>query len=186
MKLKSTFARSGPFPGIVMMSMWMAPLMPPWFCAANMSILGRRIDRICDFGGSLPPVKPSTRMVAPGGDIALSTCFHLVRIVGQRVDLLARQHRAERRAARVERRRLRVARDGDLLIELRELQRDAAAHVAAAHADVLQDRRREPGELHLDRVAPVGQVRDDGDARVVGRRPAGSARPPRRRPAPSP
>ena len=63
----------GPAPGIVMMSMKSAPPIPPWFCAANMSMRGRRIERICDFGGSRPPVKPSTRMVEPGGAIAFST-----------------------------------------------------------------------------------------------------------------
>ena len=71
-KLKSMLPRVGPAPGIVMMSMKCAPPMPPWFCAAYMSIRGRRIERIWDFGGSLPPVKPSTRMVDPGGAIALS------------------------------------------------------------------------------------------------------------------
>jgi len=63
---------SGPFPGCVITSMNIMPFMPPWFCAANWSIRGRRIDRICDLGGSLPPEKPSMRMTAPGGDIALS------------------------------------------------------------------------------------------------------------------
>ncbi len=72
-KLKSVLPRIGPAPGIVMMSMNIAPLMPPWFCAANWSMRGRRIDRIWDLGGSLPPVNPSTRIVAPGGAIALST-----------------------------------------------------------------------------------------------------------------
>ena len=72
-KLKSVVPRSGPMPGIVMMSMCMMPVMPPWFWAANMSMRGRRIDRICDFGGRRPPVNPSTRMTDPGGDIALST-----------------------------------------------------------------------------------------------------------------
>ena len=33
----------------------------------------KRIDRICDFGGSLPPRKPSTRIVAPGPAISFST-----------------------------------------------------------------------------------------------------------------
>ena len=65
--------RSGPIPGIVMMSMCMAPVMPPWFWAANMSMRGSLIERICDFGGRRPPVNPSTRMTDPGGDIALST-----------------------------------------------------------------------------------------------------------------
>ena len=65
--------RSGPMPGMVMMSMNIMPLMPPWFWAANMSMRGSRIERICDFGGRRPPVKPSTRSTDPGGDIALST-----------------------------------------------------------------------------------------------------------------
>jgi hypothetical protein len=69
----SALPPSGPMPGCVMMSMWSIPCRPPWFCAAIMSILGRRMERICDFGGSLPPVKPSTRMTAPGGAIAFST-----------------------------------------------------------------------------------------------------------------
>ena len=72
-KLKSALPRSGPIPGIVMMSMNIMPLMPPWFWAANMSMRGSRIDRICDFGGRRPPVKPSTRRTDPGGDMALST-----------------------------------------------------------------------------------------------------------------
>ena len=72
-KLKSVLPRIGPAPGIVMMSMKCAPLMPPWFWAANWSMRGSRIDRIWDFGGSLPPVNPSTRIVAPGGAISFST-----------------------------------------------------------------------------------------------------------------
>ena len=71
-KLKSTLPRSGPLPGPVMMSMNIIPIMPPWFCAAYMSIRGSRIDRICDLEGSRPPVKPSTRMTDPAGAIALS------------------------------------------------------------------------------------------------------------------
>ena len=72
-KLKSPLPRSGPIPGIVMMSMCMMPDMPPWFWAANMSMRGSRMERIWDFGGSRPPVNPSTRMTDPGGDIAFST-----------------------------------------------------------------------------------------------------------------
>jgi hypothetical protein len=34
----------------------------------------KRIDRICDFGGSRPPVNPFTRIVAPGPAIWSSTC----------------------------------------------------------------------------------------------------------------
>jgi hypothetical protein len=64
--------RSGPLPGPVVMSMCIIAVRPPWFCAANWSIRGRRIDRICDFGGSLPPVNPSTRRTDPGGAMALS------------------------------------------------------------------------------------------------------------------
>ena len=121
--------------------------MPPWFCAANLSMRGRRIDRIWDFGGSLPPVKPSTRMVAPGRRHRLEHPLHLVGIVGKRFDLFARQHRAERRAARVHRRALLVAADRHVLVELLELQGDRAPVVAGAHADVANDRGLETGEL---------------------------------------
>ena len=31
------------------------------------------MERICDFGGSLPPRNPSTRIVAPGPAISFST-----------------------------------------------------------------------------------------------------------------
>ena len=34
----------------------------------------KRMDRICDFGGSRPPVNPFTRIVAPGPAIWSSTC----------------------------------------------------------------------------------------------------------------
>ena len=62
--------RIGPMPGWVTMSTNTMP--PPWFSAANMS-REKRIDRICDFGGSRPPRKPSTRIVAPGPAISFST-----------------------------------------------------------------------------------------------------------------
>jgi hypothetical protein len=45
---------------------------PAWFSAENMP-LANRIERICDFGGSLPPRKPSTRIVPPGPAISFST-----------------------------------------------------------------------------------------------------------------
>ena len=61
--------------------------------------LEKRIDRICDFGGSLPPRKPSTRIVAPGPGHLLQHLLHLVRIVGQRLDLILRQHVVESVAA---------------------------------------------------------------------------------------
>jgi hypothetical protein len=70
-KLKSTLPRSGPRPGCVEMSMKLWPAL--WFSAANMAV-ENRIDRICDFGGSLPPRNPSMRMVAPGPAMSFSTC----------------------------------------------------------------------------------------------------------------
>ena len=42
---------------------------PPWFSAAKRS-RRKRIDWICDLGGSRPPRKPSTRIVAPGPPIS--------------------------------------------------------------------------------------------------------------------
>ena len=59
----STLPRIGPRPGCLEMSTIVSP--PSWFSATNIP-LAKRMDRICDFGGSLPPRKPSTRMVAPG------------------------------------------------------------------------------------------------------------------------
>ena len=59
-------------PGLVMMSM---PKPPPasWLSAAN-EFMRKRIDWICDFGGSRPPRNPLTRIVAPGPAICISTC----------------------------------------------------------------------------------------------------------------
>jgi hypothetical protein len=110
-KLKSVLPRSGPIPGIVMISMCMAPLMPPWFWAANMSMRGSLIERICDFGGRRPPVNPSTRMTDPGGDIALEHRFHLF---GRRATRRsARASAAERRCPGDRARGLLVAADGE-------------------------------------------------------------------------
>ena len=63
--------RSGPSPGCVETSTKVWPAL--WFSAANIAA-EKRMDRICDFGGSLPPRNPSMRIVAPGPAISFSTC----------------------------------------------------------------------------------------------------------------
>ena len=107
--------RIGPRPGCVTMSTNVMPA--PWFSAANMP-LEKRIDRICDFGGSLPPRKPSTRIVRAGPRHLLQHLLHLVGIVGQRVDLILREHVAEPIALRIGRARRRIAADRDALVDL--------------------------------------------------------------------
>ena len=74
--------------------------MPPaeWFSAANASRV-MWIALICAFGGSCCPSKLSTRIVAPGPAMSWSWRRHLVRVVRERVHLLARERRAERRGA---------------------------------------------------------------------------------------
>ena len=59
-------------PGLVTMSM---PKPPPasWLSAAY-EFMRKRIDWICDFGGSRPPRNPLTRIVAPGPAICISSC----------------------------------------------------------------------------------------------------------------
>ena len=152
-----------------MMSMNSMPLMPPWFWAANMSMRGSRIDRICDFGGRRPPVKPSTRRTDPGGDMALSTASISSGSSGSAS--ICSRVRTELKALPLgsSSRTLPVATDGEALLHALDLQRDAAARiVAAAHAHVAHDGGLEPGELDLDRVAPFGQVVDDGHAGAAG------------------
>ena len=119
---------------------------------------GSRIDRICDFGGSLPPVKPSTRMRRSRRRHRLEHRLHLIRIVGQRRDLLAREHGGERVAARIERGRLVVAADRHVLGDFLDRQRDRPAVVAGPHAIVADMHRLEAGELRLDRVAAGRQI----------------------------
>ena len=130
----------------------------------------KRIDRICDFGGSLPPRKPSTRIVAPGPAISFSTCSISSGIVGQRVDLILRQHVAEPIAVRIGRDRRRVAADRDALVELLDRQRHLAPVVAGAHADVGHDRRLEARESSTSTAYRPG-VRSAGgrDTLAVGR-----------------
>ena len=55
------FVRRGPTPGCVMISMNSPPAK--WFSAANWSRV-MWMDLIADFGGSRPPSKLSTRIVA--------------------------------------------------------------------------------------------------------------------------
>ena len=103
---KFMLVRSGPMPGCVMMSMNRPPAK--WFSAANASRV-MWIALIVDFGGRRPPSKLSTRMTASAAGDVLQLLRHLVGIVRQRLDLLARHRRAERRAA-IRRRLARVAR----------------------------------------------------------------------------
>ncbi len=90
--------------------------------------------------------------------------LHLIGIVGERLDLLAREHGAERRAARVHRRALLVAADGDRFVELLELQGDRAPVIAGADADVADERSLETGELGPDRVPAGLEVFEHRDA----------------------
>ena len=116
-----------------------------------------------------PAGEPVDADDGPGRRHRLQHRLHLVRVVGQRVDLLAREDGAEGAASRVQRGTLPVAADGEALLHALDSQGDTAADVAAAHAHVPHDTGLEPRELDLDRVAPVGQIADDGDAGAASR-----------------
>src|SRR5260221_3100032 len=129
--VKSMLPRIGPSPGWVEMSTNVCPAL--WFSAPNIA-LEKRIERICDFGGSLPPRNPSTRIVAARAGHLLQDLLHLVRIVGQRFDLILLEHVAETFALRIRRGGCRVAPDRDAFSHLLDRQRHLAAVVAPAHA----------------------------------------------------
>jgi hypothetical protein len=79
------------------------------------------------------------------------------------------QDAAECAALGIESRRLAVATDRHRFVEFADLQRHAAARVAAADANVLDDGGVEPGEVYSQRVASVGQTLDHRHAFVAGR-----------------
>ena len=143
--------RIGPRPGCVAMSTKVCPAL--WFSAANIA-LEKRIERICDFGGSLPPRKPSTRMRRAGPGHLLQHLLHLVRIVGQRLDLILRQHVAEAIALRIRRGGRRVAADRHALGDLLDRQRHLAPVVSPARTRTSGTvRLSKPGNAHGDGVA---------------------------------
>ena len=94
------------------MSMPNAPAL--WFSAANASRV-TRIDLIIAFGGSARALEAVHTDDRAGTGHVLELAPHLVGIVGERVDLLARQRGAERRAPPIRRGLLRVLPDGDVL-----------------------------------------------------------------------
>ena len=162
------------------------PSMPPWFCAAIWSMRGRRIDRICDLGGSLPPVKPSMRMIAPGGDMALSAASISSGSSGSAA-ICSRVSTVENALPRGSRAGVCLSRptttssvtffDGQDDGPARSRRRGAAI--------VLDDDGLEAGELGGDRVPAGRETVDRGEARgdVVRRRESQARRPSPARPA---
>ena len=118
--------------------------------------------------GKLAPREAVHANHRPGGRQRLQRGLHLVGIVRQGVDLLAREHRTERAAARVQRRGLAVAAHGDRLVELLDLQGRAHTGFPSAHPDVAENGGVKPRELHLDAVTPLGHALEHGDTRAVG------------------
>ena len=94
-------------------------------------------------------------------------------IVRQRLDLLARQRRSERRRA-IDGDFLFVARDGDRVGDLLDGERERLAILARADADVGIDARLEAGELGFDGIAARRQALENSDS--LGRRRDGGRR----------
>ena len=92
---------------------------------------------------------------------------HLLRIVRERVDLLARQRRAESHA-RIGRVRLRVLPHRDGVLLFLQGQHHGLAVFPLPHAHVPGDALFEPGELDLDGIAPLGQVGEHRHALLGG------------------
>ena len=102
----------------------------------------------------------------PAGHV-LQLLRHLVGIVRQRVDLLAR-HRGAERGPPVRRRFSRVADDGHRVLNTLERQHDDVLVVPRFELDVLQEPRLEAGELRVDGVAPRREPLQSGDALFAG------------------
>ena len=113
---------------------------PPWFSAANMA-LENRIERICDFGGSLPPRNPSTRIVAPGPAISFSTFSISSGSSGSASICSFEQHVAESIAVRIGRGGRRVAADRHALVDFSIGSVTSRRLSPAADADVRDDVR---------------------------------------------
>ena len=90
--------------------------------SAAKEFMRKRIDWICDFGGSRPPRNPLTRIVAPGPAICIEQLLELVGVVGQLGDLLRRSAREVKALPRTSSRA--VAHD-DLLVQPGQRQRRA-------------------------------------------------------------
>ena len=140
-----TLVRSGPMPGCVMMSMNSPPAK--WFSAAKASRV-MWIALIADFGGSRPPSKLSTRIDGVAAGHVLELLRHLVGIVRQRLDLLARHRRAEGGAA-IRRRFPRIARDRHRVLHALQREHDDVLVVAGLELHVLEHAGLEAGELRL-------------------------------------
>ncbi len=99
----------------------------------------------------------------------LQHLFHLVGIVGQRVDLILREDRVEPIVVGIGRHRRRIAADRYALVDLLNREPHLAPVLAGANAHVRQDARLEPGKARLDRVPPGDEVCGDRDTLAVGR-----------------
>ena len=122
------------------------------------------IALICAFGGRLPALEAVDADHGAGAGHVLELPLHLVRIVRQRVHLLARQRRAERAAAPIGGAFLLVLSNRDRLLDLLNRQHDDVPVVARAHAHVFQDARIEPGELGLHAVPAWREARNRRNA----------------------
>jgi hypothetical protein len=102
------------------------------------------------------------------GDV-LQLLRHLVGIVRQRLDLLAR-HRAAKGRTPIGCRLSRVARDGHRILEALNRQHRDVLVVARLQLQILQDAGLEARELGLDRIAARRQPGHRRNPLVVGRR----------------
>ena len=87
-------------------------------------------------------------------------------IVGERLDLIASERGAERRAVAIGRRFLLVLTDRERRFDARDGENRHLLVVAVAHADVGERARVEAGERRLDAVASRPQAGDDRDSRT--------------------
>ena len=87
-------------------------------------------------------------------------------IVGERIDLIARERGAKRRPLPVGGRRLLVLSDGDGCFKLFDVQHRRLTVLAAPHANIRERARLESRKLGSDRVSSRREARDDRDAGV--------------------